>query len=252
MTCMNRGAFFDLDGTLVPHPSLEARFFWHALGRGLVKPGSFRAWMLWHGLNWATNSGRGMAARVEARNSNKLWLAGIHESSATNWASESASRIRCFPAALARVGWHLAQSDRVFIVSGGLVPIIRAAIQVRPALRGVEICATQLEVSASGTFTGHSRGAAIVGRAKARALARLAALHDIDLGQSFAYANSSADRWFLASVRHAFAVNPDQALTRVAERCGWPVMRWRRVSDAELSLGVDSAHPNTWRELERS
>lgn len=249
---MNIGAFFDLDGTLLAHPSLELRFFWQALARAQVKPGSCSRWLLRHALTCAANLRRDLPERIAAIHSNKLWLAGIRESAAQSWAREYAVRITYFPRGLARVRWHLAQSHKVFLVTGGLAPIVREMIAVHPVLRKAEICATELQVGPSGVFTGRTYGAAIAGREKGRAVARLAALHDIDLARSFAYANSSDDRWFLASVRHAFAVNPDRRLTRLARIYGWPILRWTRENAPEMSLGFQSAHPIMWRGIGRS
>jgi HAD superfamily hydrolase (TIGR01490 family) len=242
---MNVAAFFDLDGTLLAHPSLELRFVRHALTRGIARPHSCAAWLLRHSLLCATNVRLGAEQRIVARNSNKLWLAGIPEEIATSWAKRVAGQLQFFPEALARIRWHVAQSHRVFIVSGGLAPMIRAIAEEHPALRNVEVSATQREIDADGAFNCRLRGPAIAGIEKARTVEKFAARHDLDLDQSFAYANSSADRWFLASVRHCFAVNPDRGLARAARAFGWPVLHWRAEVAAEMCQSPKSAHPIT-------
>jgi phosphoserine phosphatase len=248
---MNIGAFFDLDGTLLAHPSLELRFFWHMLARAQVKPGSCARWLLREALHRAANVRRDPAEKVAAIHFNKLWLDGIRENAAHSWAREYAAQISYFPAGLGRASRHLAQSHKVFLVTGGLAPIVREVIAVHPVLRKAEICATELQVGASGVFSGRTYGAVIAGQGKRRAVARLAALHDIDLLRSFAYANSSDDRWFLGSVRHAFAINPDRRLTRLARIYGWPILRWTLAAAPVMSLGFESTHPIMWRGMER-
>jgi phosphoserine phosphatase len=249
---MSIGAFFDLDGTLLEHPSLELRFFWHMLARAQAKPASCLRWLARHALNDAANVWRDLIEGVTATHSNKLWLSGIRESAAHSWACEYAAHASYFPAGIAQVSWHLAQSHKVFIVTGGLAPIMREVIAPHPILRNAEMCATELEVAPSGVFTGQTRGSAIAGCEKARAVARLAVLRDTDLAQSFAYANSSDDRWFLAGVRHAFAVNPDRKLARLAHIYRWPILRWTRKNAREMRLAFESAHPIMGRELERN
>jgi alcohol-forming fatty acyl-CoA reductase len=249
---MSIGAFFDLDGTLLAPPSLELRFFWHMLAQAQLKPASCARWLARHILNRAAHFRWDPAERVTVIHSNKHWLAGIRESAAHSWACQYAAHASYFPAGVAQVSWHLAQSHKVFIVTGGLAPIVRKVIAPHPILRNAEICATELEVAPSGVFTGRTRSAAIAGREKARAVVHLAELHNIDLAQSFAYANSSDDRWFLAGIRRAFAVNPDRKLAALARTYSWPVLRWTRENQQEMRLGFESAHPIIGSEMERN
>ena len=45
-----------------------------------------------------------------------------------------------------------------------------------------------------------------------------------DRAECFAYSDSSTDIPMLATVGHAFAVNPDKELRRAAAAHGWPVL----------------------------
>ena len=212
---MKTAAFFDLDGTILPAPSLERRFFWFALWQRRLH---FRGAFNWLGesVELATAAfRRQFSARFSIFDTNKCWTEGIPITFCAEWARREAHSLGLFTPALARVEWHLAQRHKVFLVSGSLAPLIRAAAEFNPSLAKFEICATELELS-EGKFTGHTAGTAMCGPEKARAAARVAALHEIDLSSSYAYANSSADRWILAAVGRPFAVNPDRGLAHLA------------------------------------
>jgi len=80
----------------------------------------------------------------------------------------------------------------------------------------VEVCATELD-SSRGRWTGEVRGEAICGAGKACAIRRLAAERGLDLARSFAYGDSYADRWMLASVGNPAAVQtPERGSRRLA------------------------------------
>ncbi len=187
-------------------------------------------------------------AKFSIFDTNKYWTAGIPETFCEEWARSECHSLGMFAPALARMDWHLAQRHKVFLISGSLAPLIRAAAEFNPSLARFEICGTELEISA-GKFTGRTLGAAMCGPEKARAAAQIAARHGIDLSRSYAYGNSSADRWILAAVGHPFAVNPDRGLAHLANVYGWPVLKWNS-DDAPASLchWPGAAHP-IFREL---
>jgi putative phosphoserine phosphatase/1-acylglycerol-3-phosphate O-acyltransferase len=56
---------------------------------------------------------------------------------------------------------------------------------------------------------------------------KFAAERDIDLGSSYFYADGDEDLALMYLVGHPRPVNPGPALTRVAERRGWPILRFR-------------------------
>jgi len=62
------------------------------------------------------------------------------------------------------------------------------------------------------------------GENKAVAMRALAATRGIDLSESFAYSDSETDIPMLQCVGHAYAVNPDRALTRMAHEKEWPIL----------------------------
>ncbi len=73
------GAFFDLDSTILPAPSLEWRFVGYLLEGNQLKSANAGAWV-------AQFARRIFASRHEAMDANKRYLAGLRESLARDWA----------------------------------------------------------------------------------------------------------------------------------------------------------------------
>jgi phosphoserine phosphatase len=247
---MNGAAFFDLDGTMLSGPSLEARFFWHALRRGYVAPRSMARWALEQARICAGAMHSSASAMFVATQNNKRWLADIRESAAIEWTREYGPRLRYFREAIERVEWHLARSQKVFVVTGSLGPLVRGALRMHPVLRAAHVIATELVADGHGCFIGESLGPAVCAQEKARVIREIAKTRAINLSQSYAYANASADRWFLAAVRRSFAINPDRGLSTAARDFGWPVLRWSRENIPEMSRATEATHPSMWRKME--
>ena len=89
------------------------------------------------------------------------------------------------------------------------------------------VVATELEVSEEGRYTGQITRY-VYAEEKARAIHDLAEEVGYDLAASYAYSDSVTDVPMLEVVGHAFAVNPDKELKRIAEERGWPVLVFTR------------------------
>jgi HAD superfamily hydrolase (TIGR01490 family) len=243
VNCPGRvAAFFDLDGTVIAPPSLEFRFAAYLVQRGELRSAAVFPWLgvlLKDGMKTLVSRG-GWPARSKALDENKTYLAGVREHAAAEWAEEYIGAIERYDDALARIEWHREQGHRIFFVSGTLAPLARN-LTMRIA-RGCEIgvVATELQ-TVNGLWTGCTVGAAVCGIAKARALRELATRHEIDLPRSYAYGNSLADRWMLAAVGNATAVNPCACLLRLARRRGWRIANWRRI-EAAFEITADTAN----------
>jgi alcohol-forming fatty acyl-CoA reductase len=230
------GAFFDLDGALLPSPSLEWRFVAWLAARDEIGGDDLARWLghfarnIWHDPYAATFE-------------NKHYLCGLRESLAAEWESSlAADSLRFFSAGVERIAWHHAQGHRVFLVSGTLGPLARAAVRRLPGQ--IEVCASELDARDS-RWTGRLAGEHLRGEAKARAVRRFAARYDLDVGESYAYGNCLADLPMLESVGRPVAVNPDVGLERIAcaeveTSCGaaphsrWKVCVWKACA-AEIS-----------------
>jgi HAD superfamily phosphoserine phosphatase-like hydrolase len=227
-------AFFDLDGTLIPRPSLERRFLRILRARKALRLRNCFAWLrealrlLPHGINLVLYG-------------NKAWLRGIGVSQA------DALKIPPFYSeAVEKVTWHSERGHAITILSGTLEPLAMKAAELleeQLAARGIvvkiNVFATRLE-EAAGSWTGRIVGEAMFGEAKARAMRRFAAARGIELARCFAYGDSVHDRCMLATAGIAVAVNPSSDLGRIASRNGWEILHW---SDAEAEKRRSSRLP---------
>jgi phosphoserine phosphatase len=153
-----------------------------------------------------------------------------------------------FPAAIQRMWWHALRGDAIVLVSGTLAPlaeIVKFALERELLWRGVDckifVIATQLEI-ADGCWTGKVSRAAVFGKEKALGVKEFARAQNISLARSSTYGDSSQDRWMLAAVGHAFAVNATRRLQRIARSRGWPILYWthcavRTASEQRTSSG---------------
>lgn len=221
-------AFFDLDGTLTPKPSLEKRFFSMLRHRHLIGARNY-FWWLAEAVRLAP---RGISQIMHA---NKMYLRGVRVDEAIFGAGSGFSSF--FPEAIERAAWHAERGDSIVIVSGTLEPLALLAARALEAELGareractVRVCATRLEEE-GGRWTGRTIGEAMFGEAKARAIRRIAAEMNMDLLQCFAYGDSTSDGWMLEAAGKPAAVNPSNNLARIARRSDWPVLCWGRQKD---------------------
>jgi HAD superfamily hydrolase (TIGR01490 family) len=225
------GAFFDIDGTLLPAPSLEWRFAGSLLARDEIRGASIIRWLALG----ATTLLRDPCAALA---SNKRYLEHLRECVVADWenslaaVSPAADSFSLFTEGIERISWHLAQRHRVFLVSGTLGPLARA---VAKRFRGaVGVCATELEVR-DGRWTGRLAGEHVSGAAKTRAIRNLARKYDLYLACSYAYGDRLADAPMLEAVGHPVAVNPSKRLSRLANDRKWQVCRWNLSQPAPSS-----------------
>ena len=75
-----------------------------------------------------------------------------------------------------------------------------------------------------------------IGEMRAETLRQYAADHDIDLGESVAYADSTSDLPLLEAVAFPVAVNPDTKLATLARRRGWLVENFEPAPGGEHKI----------------
>jgi alcohol-forming fatty acyl-CoA reductase len=241
-------AFFDIDGTLLPAPSLERRFFATLRRSGAIPPQNYYRWLA----RTIQIAPRGIAAIT---NANKMYLRNIPtnclggkaisccaDSSSGNGAStrQISPNLPPFLAeALTQAAWHASLGHAIVLVTGTLAPLAHQAaiaLMLQLVARGVTssiaVCATRLE-ERNSLYTGEITGEPIFGPAKARAIRRIAAEEGFDLPRCYAYADSGSDRWMLAAVGRPAAVNPIPDLQRVAHLHGWPILHWHPTQHAK-------------------
>jgi HAD superfamily hydrolase (TIGR01490 family) len=221
MQARRTAAFFDIDGTLVPEPSLEKRLFRELRHNGAMP--------LMNYARWAAEAAwlfpKGIAAITQG---NKKYLCGLR----VEQILESMGTIAFFEEGVARAEWHARQGHEIVLVSGMVKPLARmvaVALECELEARGLEIeilvSATRLEEH-GGMFTGRLIGEANIGEAKRRSMATLAAAMQIELRQSHAYGNTMLDAPMLEAVGRAHAVNPGKDLARISNERDWAIWHW--------------------------
>jgi len=118
---------------------------------------------------------------------------------------------------------HQARGHAVYLISGTMEPLlgrIAQGLRLEPEA-GI---GTRIEVR-NGRYTGRAIEPICMGQGKAERLELFLAEHsEIDLAQSFAYADSITDLSVLEMVGHPTAVYPDEELAVIARERGWHVM----------------------------
>jgi len=246
-------AFFDLDGTLAPLPSLEQRLFRTLRYRREIRIKNYFLWLK----EAMLLAPRGFSAILQA---NKMYLRGVEifderderDGKVSSWhkdghqAKGQSSVLRSrkaqrhprlpvptfFAQAVATIAWHVKQGHGIVLISGTLEPLARRAalaLETELAARGITVTiraiATRLEEK-GGRWTGRVLGEAMFGKAKARAAQRLATELRLDLQRCYAYGDSLNDRWLMEAAGRAAAVNPMNDLASIARARGWPVLSW--------------------------
>lgn len=222
-------AVFDLDGTLLPSPSLEWRFLLHLLDHDQIASAQLHQWL-------ARFAKKILWNRRAAVEQNKLYLAGLPESLVEDWEKTLSTRpLPFFAEGLRMVAWHQSQGHRVFLISGTLAPLARVAAD---RLDGrVEIRATEPD-AIDGRWTGFINGEHCSGEAKAQTIRDLSSQFGLDLRQSYAYGNDLRDFPMLAAVGRPCAVNPSARLKLAARKRGWPTCSWSGMQPFARNWGV--------------
>jgi len=216
-------AFFDIDGTLMPEPSLEKRLF-----VGLRRSGAIPAWNY---LAWLAEAIRLLPQGIAAmRSANKRYLQCIR----ADRVFELMGTISFYEEAVERIAWHARQSHVVVLLSGTLevlAQIAATALECELEALGVQtnvlIRATRL-VEVRRHWTGRVAGRAMQGEEKSRAIKQFVLKRQMDCTHCYAYGNSLGDRAMLAAVGHPQVVNPGRDLAALANRCDWPIWHWHQ------------------------
>ncbi|MEA2477317.1 MAG: hypothetical protein QOF16_950 [Actinomycetota bacterium] len=230
----SRGAFFDLDRTLIPGSSL------FLLARGLYDRDMFRVRDILR-FGWGQVMFRLQGERTrnmaKSRRSTLEFVAGRRRQDIIDWGREIAEeRIipRVYQDIATVIKGHAQRGDQTFLVTAApieLAEIVAAELGMSGAV------ATEAEVDDDGFYTGRLVGPVIHGAEKAKAVAEISARYGIELADSAAYSDSINDLPLLESVGYPHAVNPEHELRRLALTRGWPIHELRTRRRA-LLIGV--------------
>jgi HAD superfamily hydrolase (TIGR01490 family) len=214
-------AFFDLDRTLISRSSslsLAPAFHRRGLLRRRDRTKAVLAQLVF------VRYGAGTSRVGQTADSAMAFLKGLpvetmHE--IVRESMDSAFRPHVYRDALDLVARHRERGEKSFVVSAALQEIVDALV-AELGLDGGMGSTAEVE---NGTYTGRLVRR-LDGRAKAEALADIAATEDIDLEESTAYSDSAGDVPFLEAVGYPVAVNPDRRLRGIAAERGWRVLRF--------------------------
>jgi HAD superfamily hydrolase (TIGR01490 family) len=132
---------------------------------------------------------------------------------------------------------HLAGRD-VIIVSTSGTEVVEP---IGEMLGADHVVATRLAV-ADGKYTGEIDYYAYAEN-KASAVRELAEERGYDLENCYAYSDSITDAPMLKAVGHAYAVNPDKDLRKLAAKEGWPVLVFTKPVALQSRVKLPPAKP---------
>jgi HAD superfamily hydrolase (TIGR01490 family) len=216
-------AFFDLDKTVIATSAASA-FARPFLSGGLL---SRRAALRSAAAQLAFLLGSATEGRTErVRAQLSAMVAGWDVERVSSIVAESlqdAIGPVVYAEALDLVAEHHAAGHDVVVVSASSAELVEPIAEL---IGADEVIASRMGV-AGGRYTGEIEFYAY-GPAKARAMQDLARRRGYDLAASSAYTDSATDAPMLGVVGHAYVVNPDRALRRLADQEGWTPLVFRR------------------------
>jgi HAD superfamily hydrolase (TIGR01490 family) len=128
---------------------------------------------------------------------------------------------RVSPDATRRIREHRRAGHRTVLLTGAIRPLTRPLAPLFD-----HVAAADLSVDDRGVCSGFLESPPLVGESRAAWLRHWAAENRIELGASFAYADSHSDLPLLEAVGHPVVVRPDVTLMRHARAKHWPVVDW--------------------------
>ncbi len=237
------GAFFDLDGTLVAGFTgvilTQERFRSRDMGVGELISMVTAGLNLQLGriefeglINKATEVLRGRPLSDLQQTGERLFAEKIEK--------------RIYPEMRELVQAHLDRGHTVVLSSSALT------IQVEPVARFLGIPNTlsnRFEIDIDGVLTGEVIKPILWGPGKANAVQKFAAEHDIDLDDSYFYADGDEDVALMHLVGNPRPTNPAGKMAEIARKRGWPILQFNSrgggglVGQVRTLIGVGSIIP---------
>ncbi len=215
---MLRAAIFDIDNTLLKGGSSERIFIRYLFKRGIITPRDILRFLGKFLFKLLTLQELYLKA-------NKFYLKGknsshIREEARHCFAECLAPLIT--PKAREEIRRRKSEGYTVILVSGTLDVLLE---EFKEDLGADAAVGSNLQ-RVNGLFTGQLEGLHPYGGGKVRILQELASRMDIDLKNSYAYADHYSDAEFLRLVGHPVAVNAHPILRLYSRWKGWPVVEF--------------------------
>jgi len=214
------GAFFDLDGTLVAGFTAviltQERLLRRDMGVGELLN------MVQAGLNHTLGriEFEDLIGKASSALAGRL-IDDLEEIGERLFVQRIESRI--YPEMRELVRAHVARGHTVVLSSSALT------IQVNPVARFLGISNTltnKFETTEDGLLTGGILKPILWGPGKAAAVQKFAAEYDIDLKDSYFYADGDEDVALMYLVGNPRPTNPEGKMAAVARRRGWPILKF--------------------------
>lgn len=209
-------AFFDLDGTIVTGFT-ATHILRDQIRKGRVGPGDLARLVL-TAVDGELGGDPTRAGDLGLSSLRGHLVDQMEEMGERLFVQKIAGTIR--PQARALIRAHQRMGHRVVVASAATL------FQTGPVARELgidDILCTQLEIE-DGVLTGRVVGKFLWGEPKAQAVRGYAREHDVDLHQSYGYANGDEDVAFLASTGNPHPIAPGRQLRETANLQGWPVL----------------------------
>lgn len=216
---MAEAAFFDLDKTVIASASMVA------FGRRFYAEGLISRRTVMRGL-WGQvvylHLGASEQKLARMRESVLALTRGWDQARIRSIVAEALDTVVepiIYAEALELMAEHRAAGRRIVIVSASPSEIVEP---IGRLLEVDDVVASRALLTDDGRYTGQMDFYAY-GPFKVEAIEAMAAEHDIDLSQSWAYSDSYTDLPMMSAVGHPVAVNPDRPLLKAARERGWEV-----------------------------
>lgn len=206
----------DIDGTLLPAPSTERRFYRYLRERKII---GWQAAFRFAGFAtcYLPRFGTGVLRK------NKAYLAGLTAGEVEFLAREFVTTVvldELLQPLCARLGEHRERGDDVWLLSGTLDYIAQA---IARHLQVENVMATRCRIK-DGVFQARPPELHPYGQAKLELARKLCERQGIPRERVVAYADSWADRFLLNAAGEAVAVMPDERLRTRAHQQGWEII----------------------------
>jgi HAD superfamily hydrolase (TIGR01490 family) len=217
-------AFFDVDNTIIRGSSI------FLFGKAAFKRKFFSRRDFW---NFAWHQARFIARGETAKTlsdvkDRALGLVAGHKveelSSLTEIVYDDYITTKLWPETVRLAQEHMKAGREVWLITA--TPIEIAEIMARKL--GLTGGLGTLVDRKDGVLTGKLVGSALHGKAKYKAMKKLAKDRNISLKRSYAYSDSHNDLPMLTHVGHPVAVNPDKILKTHAEAAGWKILDFKK------------------------
>jgi len=216
---MARWAVFDVDGTLLPGDSMEARFVKRSIRQGMISPAGILR-LLGNAAKFFFRGNLAGGLKGDKSLLKGIPLSRVETEAAACFSAEIAPR-------LSRTGKEMIarcreEGYRILLMTGSPDFLARHLL---PALEPDQLISAEMEI-ANGCLTGKVKGLHPYGEAKQILLLRAQRQLQIDFSASVVFANHHSDAAHMELFGRAVAVNPGRKLERIARARGWEIEYW--------------------------